>query len=576
MEDNIAKKQLNRTKSTAQVLIVIICAIIAASIISGAAFDVTRISGRSMDDTLYGGKSVGLYDDAEYNSSHFDVIRQDTAFDVLFFGRQDTLGDKALLLRTKKARRGDIVVFMHESGGKTEQWIKRVIGVSGDTVRISDGKVYLNGKELDESYALGNTFPRGVTDEWTVGDGEMFVLGDNRAVSQDSRDIGVVKTQSMVGRVILVAKKTRKSLFPQRNFNPTKLDIFKLIPTYIFVRRNFLRAGRCSVFNMKRILPRRNDIIRYFCDLVILMLFENAEAAGGLRPLGLAVFSALVFSRRNVVLLAPMYLAACLLKDFSYVGLVVAVTPVVLFIAAYFVYHKLNRPMHRTTALIVTLLSCVPRVAFAMVNGEIYAPILSSVITLVAAYVLMTALNAVAVRGLRYRLTVDERISLIVAVGMLSLSLFTIKIRNFNLLYPFFAFCLMLSAYAFQGVQGALVTGLSVALGASLQGGSSGVFAVIMITAGVAAAFKNLPEAACAFALTVAFTFSLFFLDTFSGYGYVNAISIFVGAFSYVLVPRKYKTMLSSSGISYTAVGNPSSTKPSGNVDTAVFACRCF
>ena len=92
MEDNIAKKQLNRAKSTAQVLIVIICAIIAASIISGAAFDVTRISGRSMDDTLYGGKSVGLYDDAEYNSSHFDVIRQDTAFDVLFFGRQDTLG----------------------------------------------------------------------------------------------------------------------------------------------------------------------------------------------------------------------------------------------------------------------------------------------------------------------------------------------------------------------------------------------------------------------------------------------------------------------------------------------------
>lgn len=316
-----------------------------------------------------------------------------------------------------------------------------------------------------------------------------------------------------------------------------------------------MRAGRRSVFNMKRISLRRNDIIRYFCDLVILLLFENAEAAGGLRPLGLAVFSALVFSRRNVILLAPMYLAACLLKDFSYVGLVVAITPAVLFIAAYFVYHKLNRPMHRTTALIVTLLSCVPRVAFSMVNGEIYAPILSSVITLVAAYVLMTALNAVVVRGLRYRLTVDERISLIVAVGMLSLSLFTIKIRNFNLLYPFFAFCLMLSAYAFQGVQGALVTGLSVALGASLQGGSAGVFAVIMITAGVAAAFKNLPEAACAFALTVAFTFSLFFLDTFSGYGYVNAISIFVGAFSYVLVPRKYKTMLSSSGISYTAVG---------------------
>ena len=240
MEDNIAKKQLNRTKSTAQVLIVIICAIIAASIISGAAFDVTRISGRSMDDTLYGGKSVGLYDDAEYNSSHFDVIRQDTAFDVLFFGRQDTLGDKALLLRTKKARRGDIVVFLHESGGKTEQWIKRVIGVSGDTVRISDGKVYLNGKKLDESYALGNTVPRGVTDEWTVGDGEMFVLGDNRAVSQDSREpaASAFSKSNKITRsqkYLITSLRLREILFILKTLRrPAR----KKIPTHENIRRN--------------------------------------------------------------------------------------------------------------------------------------------------------------------------------------------------------------------------------------------------------------------------------------------------------------------------------------------------
>lgn len=306
---------------------------------------------------------------------------------------------------------------------------------------------------------------------------------------------------------------------------------------------------------MKKFAVRRGDLIRYFLDLVILLLFENAEATGGLRPFGLAVFSALVFSRRNVVLLAPMYLLACLLKDFSYAGLVVAVTPALLFTLAYFIYHKLSRPMQKTSALFVTLLSCVPRVAFSAVHGEIYAPILSTVITLVSTYVLMTALNALIVRGLRYRLTVDERISLVVAVGTLSLALFTIKIRNFNLLYPIFAFFVMVSAYSFQGVQGALVTGLAVALGASLQGGSAGVFAVIMITAGIASAFKNLPEAVCAFAMTVAFTFSLFFFDTFSGYGYVNVISTLVGAMAYVFVPRKYKTMLSSSGISYTAVG---------------------
>lgn len=317
----------------------------------------------------------------------------------------------------------------------------------------------------------------------------------------------------------------------------------------------FLRLFGFSVFRMKKVFLRRNDLIRYFCDFVILMLFENAEAAGGLHPFGLAVFSALIFSRRNAILLAPMYLAACLVQDFSYVGVIAAATPVVLFVAAYFAYHKLNRPMHKTTALAVTLLSSVPRIAFSAVKGEVFAPILSCVITLVSTYVLITALNAIIVRGLRYRLTVDERISLVVAVGMLSLALFTVKIKNFNLLYPFFAFCLMLSAYSFQGVQGPLVTGLAVALGVCLQGGSAGAFAVITITAGIAAAFKNLPSAVCALAVTAGFAFSTFFLDTFSGYGYVNVISIVLGAAAYVAIPSKYKTMFSSTGISYTAVG---------------------
>ncbi len=213
MNDEITKKQLNRTKSTAQVLIAIVFAIIVASIISGALFDVTRISGRSMDDTLYGGKSVGLYDDNAYNSTHFDAISQNTAFDKFFFGGADTLGDKALLLKTKKVKRGDIVVFMSGAPGKHEQWIKRVIGVAGDHIKIEGGKVVLNGQVLDEEYAKGNTYPySGAGNEWTVGDGEIFVLGDNREHSADSREIGVVKTDSIVGRVVLVLKKDTKKI----------------------------------------------------------------------------------------------------------------------------------------------------------------------------------------------------------------------------------------------------------------------------------------------------------------------------------------------------------------------------
>ena len=64
MNGNTAQKDNNRLKSIAQVLIAIICAVIFASVITGAVFDTTRISGRSMDDTLYGGKSGDPHYDA--------------------------------------------------------------------------------------------------------------------------------------------------------------------------------------------------------------------------------------------------------------------------------------------------------------------------------------------------------------------------------------------------------------------------------------------------------------------------------------------------------------------------------
>ena len=216
MNGNTAQKDNNRLKSIAQVLIAIICAVIFASVITGAVFDTTRISGRSMDDTLYGGKSG----DPHYDAGHFDVIPQNTFFDRFFFGGADTFGDKVLLLRTKKVSRGDIVVFMsdYEIRGVYQQWIKRVIGVAGDNVRISGGKVYLNGEELCEDYATGATAPYvGSEETWTVGENEIFVLGDNRENSTDSRVIGCVDAADIVGRVLLVFKRDTKKIVGAKN-----------------------------------------------------------------------------------------------------------------------------------------------------------------------------------------------------------------------------------------------------------------------------------------------------------------------------------------------------------------------
>ena len=103
---------------------------------------------------------------------------------------QPTLYEGNLLVVNKFAyklgtpKRGDIVIF-HYQGTPTEDYIKRVIGLPGDTVNISNGVVQVNGQTLTEPYIAA--LPK-YTGTWMVPEGELFVLGDNRNLSSDSHE----------------------------------------------------------------------------------------------------------------------------------------------------------------------------------------------------------------------------------------------------------------------------------------------------------------------------------------------------------------------------------------------------
>jgi signal peptidase I len=113
--------------------------------------------------------------------------------------------------RAHPARPGDIVVFDRPPGDPTgeNELIKRVIGVAGDRVELRDGHVYVNGLVLDEPYVNKKCGPKptrpltGVA-SWQVPRGDVFVLGDNRCNSFDSRAFGPIRTSSIVGRAFAI------------------------------------------------------------------------------------------------------------------------------------------------------------------------------------------------------------------------------------------------------------------------------------------------------------------------------------------------------------------------------------
>ncbi|MBS3751544.1 MAG: signal peptidase I [Anaerolineales bacterium] len=102
--------------------------------------------------------------------------------------------------RFGEPERGDIVVFDYPRN-ITQEYIKRVIGLPGDHVRIENQKVYVNGQEVSEPYLNAPPVYEG---EWNVPDEALFVLGDNRNNSSDSHNWGVVPMENVIGEAFFV------------------------------------------------------------------------------------------------------------------------------------------------------------------------------------------------------------------------------------------------------------------------------------------------------------------------------------------------------------------------------------
>lgn len=99
-------------------------------------------------------------------------------------------------------RRGDVVIFEYPRAPQ-EDFIKRIIGLPGETVEIESGSVYINGNLLVEPYLAGQPTLTYRPIRLTLGPDEYFVMGDNRAASSDSRAWGPLPRHNIIGRAWL-------------------------------------------------------------------------------------------------------------------------------------------------------------------------------------------------------------------------------------------------------------------------------------------------------------------------------------------------------------------------------------
>lgn len=114
----------------------------------------------------------------------------------------DNLIVEKISYRFRDPERYDVIVFPYQHA-ENIFYIKRIIGLPGETVQIIDGYVYINGELLDEHYGAEVMINSGIAeDEIELGEDEYFVLGDNRNHSADSRDpsVGVLTREQLIGR----------------------------------------------------------------------------------------------------------------------------------------------------------------------------------------------------------------------------------------------------------------------------------------------------------------------------------------------------------------------------------------
>lgn len=215
-ENKKQKKKAKEKKTVGQEILswvlTIVVAVVAALLIRSFLFEPVRVDGHSMDDTLADGE-IMFVSKFDYSSTWLS-----------FFWQNDEAKEKAPRITLGgDPKRFDVVICRYPGRGDTN-FVKRVVGLPGDTIELKEGYLYVNGERYEEPY-INDEYRTGRLNTfgpYTVPEGKFFVMGDHRNNSNDSRSQGPIDRNMIVGHV-------RQVLFPFNQWRgvPNGLDVKK-------------------------------------------------------------------------------------------------------------------------------------------------------------------------------------------------------------------------------------------------------------------------------------------------------------------------------------------------------------
>lgn len=181
----------NIIKEIRGLILTILGSVIIVSLINTEVLASAKVQQESMENTLYNDEKL-IVDKISYN---FTTPKRGDI--IIFFDNEE----KGNVFEESYKYLKEIASISYNTDTRT-RLVKRVIGVSGDEIDIKDGYVYLNGDMLDETYVKGSAYIRNRDFPITVEENTLFVLGDNREKSRDSREFGLININQVEGKAI--------------------------------------------------------------------------------------------------------------------------------------------------------------------------------------------------------------------------------------------------------------------------------------------------------------------------------------------------------------------------------------